>query len=199
MYKFNDLNKINLPDDLSDLKLQLDMDGVVANFIDTYLDLAERIGKPYVGCKYDNTNNPELFRTAVLDHSIFSVLPLMPFAHEIIELISVIKSETGLQVEILSSVNSHDPLIIKAASEQKKSWLLDYGISWKPNFVSSNEDKAKFANPNSLLLDDMDHCIVPFAKNGGYTLKYIYFDDFFKKNLFRILNKMHENKILNAS
>lgn len=188
----------NLPRNLSFLKLYLDMDGVIANFIDDYLALADKIGFKYVGCKTANHNNPELFKTAVLDHQIFKNLPMMPFAHEILSLVCEIQSETGLQVEMLSSVNSLEPDVIKAASDQKQAWLNKRNINWKANFVSTNLEKAAFANNTSLLIDDMDYCIEPFAQNGGKVLKYIYFDEFFKRNLCRILQGMHDHNLREA-
>lgn len=198
MHIYQEFNVANLPRNLSFLKLYLDMDGVIANFIDSYLLLADKLGIKYVGCRTANHNNPELFKTAVLEHQIFKGLPMMPFAHELLSLVYEIQSETGLQVEMLTSVNSLELDVIKAASEQKQDWLNRRNINWKANFVSTNVEKAAFANNVSLLIDDMDYCIEPFAQGGGNVLKYIYFDEYFKRNLCRILQGMHDHNLREA-
>lgn len=198
MRVFQEFTVANLPKDLSSLKLYLDMDGVISNFIDNYLALADKIGIKYVGCKTANHNNPELFRTAVLDHQIFKNLSMMPFAHELLSYVCEIQSETGLQVEMLTSVNSLEPEVIKAASDQKQDWLNKRNINWKANFVSTNIAKASYANNTTLLIDDMDYCIEPFAQNGGNVLKFIYFDEFFTRHLCRILQAMHDHNLRKA-
>lgn len=168
---------------LSRPKIFLDMDQVVANFLKSYLELAERLGTVVKPPFTDNSRNPELFRLAVSEHSIFTDLEFMPKADALIAHLRELEAEHDLQIEMLTSVNSQEDHIAKMAAEQKNIWLKKMGITWKPNFVRANHEKALYATYNSILIDDSLHCIEPFFEKGGLTIHYAQFDEAFVAEL----------------
>lgn len=176
--------------DLRGIKIYLDMDGVVANFIDKYLELAEDLKIKYKGSKTDNTANPVLFRIAVLEHDIFRSLQLMPCATMLVNYLIQIQSETGLEIEMLTSVNSNDLDIIRAASQQKNEWLKKNNIPWKANFVKTNFEKSEYAALNTLLIDDNEQCTQPFLDSKGFAIRYDHFNQNFMNNLIATLKEM---------
>ena len=49
----------------------------------------------------------------------------------------------------------------------KEKWLSDNDITLKQNLVPDREDKAKFANPNAILIDDRKDNVDEFVEAGG--------------------------------
>lgn len=168
--------------------LHLDLDGVFADFLSSYLVLGEKIGMPVKPPFTDNTRNPELFRKAVLEHDIFLNLDLMPNAYELLDLIRKKEQKFGLNIQLLSCLNSKEPEVISKAKQQKLDWLKKHGIDWKPNFVCSNEEKAHYAKPNAILIDDSLSCINPFIEKGGLTIHYQGLDNDFEIKLNNCIN-----------
>lgn len=180
---------------LEDVNLLLDMDGVIADFLSSYLVLGEKIGMPVKPPFSDNTRNPDLFRKAVLDHDIFLDLDLMPKAYELLDLIREKEQRFGLKIELLSCLNSKEPDVISKAREQKIDWLKKHNIEWKPNFVLSNKEKSNYAKPTNILIDDSMSCITPFLNKGGLTVLYQGLDEDFKTKLNGCINSaILENK-----
>lgn len=137
------------------ITLYLDMDGVVANF-----DKAYRMYDP-------NKEDRKKFRSAVLDGKIFEDLEPMPNANI---LLSHVSSLRDVHVEMLTSMGTFDALQGAEAKRQKLVWLRKHNISYKPNFVRSKDEKAKYATPESILIDDSVGCIDPFIKAGGHGI-----------------------------
>lgn len=67
-------------------------------------------------------------------------------------------------VEILS----HAP--DNKAKTGKEEWLSDKNIKFKANLVPNREDKAKFATPNSVLIDDREDVVNDFINAGGKAI-----------------------------
>lgn len=172
-------------------KFKLDMDGVVADFLDAYLTLGEEINFPVKPPYTDNSRNPELFKIAVLNHNIFAELPCMPFALELKEHLEAYECTHGVEIEMLTSLNSYDPDVMTAAKKQKEYWLKNLGFNWPVNYVSANHEKAHHACGESILIDDNPECTIPFVQAGGAAILYAGFDEVFKSDL-----KNHINKIL---
>ena len=137
------------------IRLYLDMDGVLCDFQTAYTKL--RTGAE------DNTKR---FRAAVLDHKIFETLELMPDAKELLAHVRTLH----VHIEILTSVGTHDPFQGEDTKRQKKLWLSKHNISYKPNFVRSKQEKAEYATPTSILVDDSIGCIEPFIAKGGHGI-----------------------------
>lgn len=168
---------------MKSIKIFLDMDGVISDFLAYYLLLGLKINMPVKPPYTDYSKNPDLFKIAVKEHSIFEHLSNMPLAIELIDFLRELEDEFSLQIEVLTSVNSDEEDVISAAIAQKTKWLKQAGIHWKSNFVSSGEEKGGYACNSAILIDDSDHCLKPFAENNGIALKYEGFTECFKINL----------------
>lgn len=134
------------------ITIYLDMDGVLCNFDKAY--------RQYDPQKEDRKK----FRSAVMEYKIFEDLEFMPDARELLNHVSKLQ---GMTIEILTSMGTHDVQQGNEAKYQKLKWLNDKNIPYKANFVRSKEEKAQYATPESILIDDSIGCITPFnAKNG---------------------------------
>lgn len=66
----------------------------------------------------------------------------------------------------------------------KLKWLEDNKINFKPILVSNREDKKKYANPNSILIDDNINNITEFNQMGGIGILHT--------NATQTINKLKE-------
>ena len=140
------------------ITLYLDMDGVLADF-----------NKEYV--KYDPERaDRKRFRDAVLTHRIFEKLEFMPDARELLNHVSRLN---GITVEILTSMGTHEPTQATAAMTQKMAWLNAKNIPYKANFVNNKAQKANYATPESILIDDSVGCVSPFIAAGGHGILHV--------------------------
>ena len=138
------------------ITLYLDMDGVLCDFEKAYRKITEKKEKDH---KY--------FRDAVMIHKIFEDLEFMPDAQELLTHVSKLNN---IHVEILTSMGTHEPFQANAAKTQKLHWLDKHNIPYKANFVHSKEEKAKYATPTSILIDDSPGCVGPFERKGGHGI-----------------------------
>jgi phosphoglycolate phosphatase-like HAD superfamily hydrolase len=137
------------------ITLYLDMDGVLADFNKEYTKLDPK--------KEDRKK----FRWSVMEHKIFEKLDFMPDTQE---LLNHVEKLVGVDVQILTSMGTHEPEQAAEAKRQKLLWLAEKGIACKANFVHNKEEKAKYATPTSILIDDSAGCIGPFIAAGGHGI-----------------------------
>lgn len=137
---------------MNEITLYLDMDGVLADFNKEYLK------------ENPNVYDRKRFYNAVMFSKIFLKLDYMPDAYE---LLNHCKKLHDVNIEILTSMGTHDPIQGGEAKRQKLIWLEQRGITYKANFVRTKAEKANFATPRSILVDDSVGCIAPFLKEGG--------------------------------
>mgnify|MGYP000727930745 CR=1 FL=1 len=135
--------------------LYCDMDGVLCNF-----------DKAYKALRTGAEDNPKRFRAAVMDFHIFKDLEMMPDTTELLNHVS----KLNVKIEILTSTGTHDPFQGNEAKYQKHHWLDSHNIPYKANFVNSKQEKAKYATPTSILIDDSVGCIDPFNAAGGHGI-----------------------------
>jgi 5'(3')-deoxyribonucleotidase len=143
---------------MNKITLYLDMDGVLADFNKEYTKI-----DPY---KEDRKK----FRSAVIDHKIFEKLDFMPDTQELLNHVSKLHD---INVEILTSMGTHDPFQAMSAKTQKMFWLQKHNIPYRSNFVHSKQEKAQYANPRSILIDDSVGCISPFIEAGGHGILHV--------------------------
>jgi hypothetical protein len=86
------------------------------------------------------------------------------------ELLNYVCKLSDLRVEILTSLGTFDVEQGNAAKYQKIKWLDSKNIPYKANFVRSKEEKAKYATPTNILVDDSIGCITPFNVAGGHGI-----------------------------
>ena len=140
------------------ITLYLDMDGVLADF-----------NKEYT--KYDPQKaDRKRFREAVLTDHIFEKLDFMPDAQELLNHVSKLH---GVKIEILTSMGTHEPMQAMMAKQQKLKWLDEKNIPYRANFVHSKVEKAQYATPTSILIDDSPGCIAPFIAAGGHGVLHV--------------------------
>lgn len=140
------------------ITLYLDMDGVIADFHKEY----DKIDP--------HREDRKKFRSAVIDYRIFEHLDFMPDAQELLNHVSKLN---GVKIEMLTSCGTHDPFQGQCAKEQKHKWLDSKNIPWKANFVQDKGQKAAYATPTSILIDDSIGCINPFNAAGGYGILHV--------------------------
>lgn len=150
------------------ITIYLDMDGVVADFHKAY-DV------------YDpERSDRKKFRSAVLDGKIFETLDPMPNSRELLDFVASFRHTAN--IEMLTSMGTFDEEQGDAAKRQKLFWLNKHRIPYHANFVRCKEEKAQFATPHSILIDDSIGCITPFNGAGGYGILHV--DSTHKETLF---------------
>jgi len=137
------------------ITLYLDMDGVLADF-----------NKEYT--KFDpQKEDRKKFRDAVMNHNIFEKLDFMPDTQELLNHVSRL---SNVDIQILTSMGTHETTQATMAQLQKLNWLNAKNIPYRANFVHNKQEKAKYATPTSILIDDSIGCINPFIAAGGHGI-----------------------------
>jgi len=137
-------------------KIYLDLDGVIADFNKRYRELhntspSSDDARKRFGQRFG----------AFIQNKEFQTLDLMPDATE---LLSYLKT-CGVPVEILSSTAR--PVSNAEISRQKEIWLGKHNINYPANFVPGKQFKYKFADENSIIIDDTPSVIEDWNKAGG--------------------------------
>lgn len=164
--------KIDTPEIPLNPTIYLDMDEVFASFLSHYIAYGDNIGQNVRPPYNDSSQNPELFRKAVIEYEIFSKLEPMPGMFDLVSHLLKIQKQYNFKMEMLSSLNAATDELVIAGEQQKRAWLSKFSIPWKPNFVRHHTQKAKYATGLALLIDDNPACTIPFTENGGLAVQY---------------------------
>lgn len=136
----------------SKYKIYVDMDGVLTDWEKQF---EKTFGVPVE--TYEAEHGKEQRYNLVKSHSP-NFYATMPWMSDGKILYNFIKE---FPTEILS--HATDP----ECKQGKEKWLSDNDITLKQNLVPNREDKAKFANPNAILIDDRKDNIDEFVNAGG--------------------------------
>jgi len=137
-------------------KIYLDMDGVIADFNKRYRELhntspSSDDARKRFGQRFG----------AFIQNKEFQNLDLMPDATLLMNYLN----GCGVPVEILSSTAR--PVSNAEISRQKEIWLGKHNINYPANFVPGKSLKYKFADENSIIIDDTPSVIEDWNKAGG--------------------------------
>lgn len=148
--------------------LFVDMDGVIADFKNTYDPFKE-----YVESVFGSMNNRKIF-TAAITFGIYEKLGYMSNGMRLVREIENIRRDHGkLKIKILSATGTANISHLTGdVQQQKRRWLNRNGINWDPVFVLRKVDKATVATRTSVLLDDRPGCTDPFIAKGGHAVLY---------------------------
>lgn len=153
-----------------------DMDGVLSDFDEAYTVFLN-----------GRKENRETFREATEDSRLFRELKPMNNWERLVDRLNSLNDTANINVEILSSVNKVSNNQRAIAVEDKTYWLKQMGIEWDRNFVNCKEEKARYATPNSILIDDNLLTVADFKSNYGYSIFHI--DTFMDETL----NQMYQH------
>ena len=137
-------------------KIYLDMDGVIADFHKRYHEIHN--------CSPSHDDARKRFGqrfATFIQNKEFQNLDLMPDATVLLNYLN----GCGVPVEILSSTAR--PVNNAEISRQKEIWLDKHNINYPANFVPGKQFKYKFADENSIIIDDTSSVIDDWNKAGG--------------------------------
>lgn len=137
-------------------KIFLDMDGVLCDFEKRYESLYGESPRHTREKKLFSNNWHDFVKTKQFEH-----LEYFPGALELMKYVN----DTKISVEILSS--SGGKLYHDEVERQKRKWLNDHNIHYKVNIVSGRKEKAQYATPNTILIDDTPEVIRFFEEAEG--------------------------------
>ena len=140
-------------------KIYVDMDGVLCNFEKRYTELYGRI-KETARRKEFKANFDKFIAT-----NQFATLEAMP------DFFVLKRTLDSLDVpkQILSSTAYEETY--DTISKQKTDWLSDNKVTWPdPIFVPGKRHKYKFAQPDTIIIDDTLSVIEDWRKAGGIAL-----------------------------
>lgn len=148
------------------MKLFLDMDGVIADFVTPTCELHKRPNPYLTGeteynmCKLFDVTYEDFIRGMEMDFWVD--LPKTPFADDVVDL-------------VLSKFDIDDICILTAPTDNagcipgKREWIIKHFPQLKNNMIFTGQ-KQFCAHGNALLIDDHDRNIELFKVNGGKTI-----------------------------
>ena len=137
--------------------IYFDLDGVLADFDSgvkqlSGVDLSQTL---------TDTLSDKSLKDRVFTHPTFFLdLELMPDAHDMVNY-----AKSYGEVKILTATGHSNEAAVKA---QKEAWVRKHFSELEVHTVTKSEDKAKFAWPDIILIDDrLEKSVLPFRERGG--------------------------------
>ena len=138
-------------------KIYLDMDGVLCNFEQKYIELFGK--EPAAADRNRKEWSTNWDKFCLEGH--FENLNWFPGGIFLLDYVE----RTNINIEILSS--SGGPRFHDEVTKQKKVWLKMHNIAYKPNIVPGRKEKSKYAGKGIILIDDTPDVIEAFDAAGG--------------------------------
>jgi hypothetical protein len=140
-------------------KIYVDMDGVLCNFEKRYNELYGNIRDQDRRTQF-RPNFDEFIAT-----NQFATLDAMPDFHMLRAYLDIL----DVPKQILSSTAYEKTF--ETISRQKKEWLGEHNIFWPdPIFVPGKRHKYKFAQPDTVIIDDTYSVIEDWRNAGGIAI-----------------------------
>lgn len=139
--------------------IYLDMDGVIADFEKRYKELYQIEPR-----QAEKKKQFYKFFEHFIDTKQFATLEMMPQAEQLISFLQSIDIPT----KILSSTASQEKYDLIAP--QKEEWLDTHGINFERIFVPGKSLKYKYADSESLIIDDTVSVIDDWRRAGGHAI-----------------------------
>lgn len=146
-------------------KLFVDIDGVLADFDDKWLEL-------YGVHPKDGFNKTDWKDFCLTGQ--FGFLKLFPGATQLIEYLTEVDSRRGVSVILLGSTGGYD--FHSMVCRQKLDWLNKHNIKFNAVLVPGKRFKRFHATPNSMLVDDHPENCAEFIEYGGDSCLYTGFE-----------------------
>jgi len=141
------------------MKIMVDMDGVLCNFEKRYKELYGDVSEK---------DRRAVFRPNFSDFiatNQFATLEPMPdfwILHQYLNLLNIPK-------QILSSTAYEETF--ETISKQKREWLHNHNVYWPdPIFVPGKRHKYKFAQPDTVIIDDTYSVIEDWRNHNGIAI-----------------------------
>lgn len=155
------------------------MDGVLTD----YEKMFEKISGGMTPDDYDNqhsvkdSDNPSFFLTQNASPDFYANQDWMPDGKQLYDFVKNFDSE------LLSHAARLTPDDLRSVTG-KEQWIEKHGIKLHANLVPNRSDKAKFANENSILIDDRKDNVTDFINAGGIGILH--------KNATDTINKLKD-------
>jgi len=142
------------------MKIYLDMDGVITDFVTQYESLFGKRPSDNSQREKEFSNNWDVYVTG----GNFVKQPKMPDADKLLKYIN------GLNVTIEMLSSSGGEKYHECVVAQKMAWLRNNGIMYKANIVTNGSKKAEFASPWNILIDDTEDVVQNYRSAGGTAI-----------------------------
>lgn len=146
--------------------IYVDMDGVLCDFMTSYMRLRRKYNQP--GSEYIW----KFFSKMVKEEKLFENLDVLPNAGMLLNALKELEGP-NVKIEILTSGGDKSGTAhYEAAKEQKIKWLKDHNINWPVNVVKHRVDKDEYACADCILIDDTLSNVEEFIAAGGKAILY---------------------------